>query len=88
MGRLFSFIGVDPERGRNRLRSGEHHIIGNGMRFDTTSDVILDERWRSILKSKELEAFDAIAGHLSRRLGYTQGPNVRRPYAFGEGTET
>ena len=70
MGRLFSFIGVDPERGRNRLRSGEHHIIGNGMRFDTTSDVVLDERWRHMLKADQLQLFDTIAGQVSRRLGY------------------
>ena len=36
----------------------EHHVVGNGMRLDTTSQVSLDERWRLVLTEEELEIFD------------------------------
>ena len=68
--RLFEFIGVDPARGGPRLRSFDHHVIGNGMRLDNTTEVRLDERWRSTLTSADLQVFDAEAGPLNRQLGY------------------
>jgi Sulfotransferase family len=68
--RLFEFAGVDPDRGAARLRSFDHHVIGNGMRLDTTSEVRLDERWRTALRPADLSAFDQEAGALNRRLGY------------------
>lgn len=69
---LYRFVGVDPEPKTSLSRAGEHHMIGNGMRFDTASDVVLDDRWHAVLKRKELEIFDAIAGQVSRRLGYNR----------------
>ena len=68
--RLYEFVGVDPARGGARLRSFEHHVIGNGMRLDTTTEVVLDERWRSELEPRHLQMFEAEAGALARRLGY------------------
>ena len=40
------------------------------MRFDTTREVVLDDRWKSALNARELQTFDSIAGKVSRRLGY------------------
>ena len=68
--RLWTFAGVDPDRGAARLKSFEHHVVGNGMRLDTTTEVRLDERWRSELTPEHLATFEAEAGALSRRLGY------------------
>ncbi|HET9315882.1 MAG TPA: sulfotransferase [Vicinamibacteria bacterium] len=68
--RLYAFAGVDPDRGGAKLRSFDHHVIGNGMRLDTTTEVRMDERWRTALQPADLSAFDAEAGALNRQLGY------------------
>ncbi len=67
--RLFAFIGVDPAQ-EVRDRPAEHHVLGNGMRFDRGRPVRLDERWREVLGPADLAAFDREAGGLLRRLGY------------------
>ncbi len=69
--RLFAFLGVDPDRAQRGFRSVEHHVIGNGMRLDLTSEVRLDDRWRSMLTEEDLRTFDRVAGGLNRRYGYT-----------------
>ena len=68
--RLFIFIGVDPEQAVSDFRSVEHHVIGNGMRLDSTSEIRLDERWRSRLSPADLKVFESVAGKLNSRLGY------------------
>lgn len=73
LARLFRFVGVTdptPVQTITQLGSVEKHIIGNGMRFDMTPEVALDDRWKSHLGMNELRTFDEIAGPLSRRLGY------------------
>jgi hypothetical protein len=67
---LFSFIGVDADPALVPCGSTQQHIVGNGMRFDTTCEVVLDERWKGILDTQQLQTFDSVAGRLSRRLGY------------------
>ena len=67
---LFEFLGVDPGEHTCEFRMVEHHIVGNGMRLDTTSQVSLDERWRSVLTEEELRIFDREAGNINRRYGY------------------
>jgi hypothetical protein len=67
---LWTFLGLTPvalDRGW-RLRS--RHVIGNGMRFDTSEDIRIDERWRTTLDRSALALFEAEAGALNRRLGY------------------
>lgn len=68
--RLFSFIGVDPAKAIMDFRSVEHHVVGNGMRLDSTNEIQCDERWREILDAKDLALFEAIAGEMNRKLGY------------------
>jgi len=68
--RLFDFIGVDAARAATDFRAAEHHVVGNGMRLDTVSQIRLDERWKSVLSAQDLQVFDAVAGPLNRRLGY------------------
>ena len=68
--RLFEFLGVDPGEHAREFRTVEHHIVGNGMRLDTTSQISLDERWRSALTKEELRIFDHEAGNINQRYGY------------------
>jgi hypothetical protein len=67
--RLFAFLGVRTDVSI-ALRKWEHHVIGNGMRLDTTREVRLDDRWRATLAATQLATFDAVAGDMNRRLGY------------------
>jgi hypothetical protein len=68
--RLCTFVGIDPACAVVNFRSVVHHVVGNGMRHDSTSEVRLDERWRSELDATQLSEFDSIAGDLNRRYGY------------------
>jgi hypothetical protein len=70
LGAILEFVGVDPVARPQDFRSAEHHVIGNGMRLDATSEIRLDERWRSALSAGELREFDRVAGDLNRTLGY------------------
>lgn len=62
-------FGVDP-RAPLALKGYSHHVVGNGMRFDSTREIRLDERWKTALGPKDLATFDSVAGDLNRRLGY------------------
>jgi len=68
--RLFSFIGVDPGKPRPDFRRTDHHVVGNGMRLDTTSEIRVDNRWKDVLGPAELRTFASVAGALNRGLGY------------------
>lgn len=70
LSKVCAFIGVDPGKQRLEFRSVAHHVVGNGMRLDSTSEIRLDERWRSVLNEAELAAFDAVAGSDNRHFGY------------------
>lgn len=68
--RLANFLGLDPDQTLLDFRSRAQHVIGNGMRMDTTSEIRLDERWKSHLTATDLRAFNEIAGDLNRSYGY------------------
>jgi hypothetical protein len=68
--RLANFLDLDPQQTRLDFRAVTQHVIGNGMRMDSTSEIRLDERWREVLSSEDLKAFDEVAGELNRRYGY------------------
>lgn len=70
--RVFSFAGVDPSRASTDFRAHDHHVVGNGMRLDATSEIRLDARWRTALGDGDLLRFEAVAGDLNRQLGYAQ----------------
>jgi len=67
---VFRFMGVDPGLWAQDFRAAEHHVVGNGMRLDTSSEVVLDERWRSVLSKDQLRAFHSVARAINRRYGY------------------
>jgi hypothetical protein len=68
--RVLAFMGVDPAGLVLDFRRREHHVVGNGMRLDATSEIRLDERWKTALTAADLATFEADAGALRRRLGY------------------
>ncbi len=67
---IHRFLGTDPRHALSDFRCANHHVIGNGMRLDTTSEIILDERWREELRDEDLRAFDEVAGEAIARYGY------------------
>jgi hypothetical protein len=67
---VYEFLELDSTKLRMDFRSVEHHVVGNGMRFDSTSEVRLDERWRTHLSAEDLRQFDEVAGDLNCRYGY------------------
>jgi len=67
---LFNFLGLEAGKRAKDFRSVEQHVIGNGMRLDSTVQVVLDERWRTVLKQDDIKTFDFIAGAMNRRYGY------------------
>ena len=68
--KLFTFIGVVPVKVTSNFRSVEHHIVGNGMRFDSSNEIKLDDRWKYVLKDSDLKVFESVAGKMNRQLGY------------------
>jgi hypothetical protein len=68
--RLSTFLGLDPDKVNLNFRSKPQHVIGNGMRMDTTSEVRVDERWKTHLSPDDLKVFDQVAGDLNRSYGY------------------
>ena len=69
--RIHSFLGTKSGPVTRAFRAAENHVIGNGMRLDTTSEIALDERWRSVLTEEYVRVFDSVAGGVNRRYGYT-----------------
>jgi len=68
--RLATFLDLDPNQITLDFRAVTQHVIGNGMRMDSTSEIRLDERWKDVLGSDDLQVFDEVAGDLNRRYGY------------------
>jgi hypothetical protein len=64
------FLGLDPAKVNLDFRSRPQHVIGNGMRLDSSSQIKLDERWKSHLTADDLAVFDRVAGKLNREYGY------------------
>jgi hypothetical protein len=68
--RVLAFAGVDAALWQPSFRAREQHVVGNGMRLNASSSVVLDDRWRQALSTADREVFDAVAGDLNGRLGY------------------
>jgi hypothetical protein len=70
LNRLQRFLGVESGIASTGFRSVQQHVVGNGMRLDTTAEIRLDERWRQELTPQDLAVFDRIAGDINRHYGY------------------
>ena len=69
--RVLAFMGLDARAWERDFRSSQQHILGNRMRVGSSSEVKLDERWRTLLDDGQLAEFDRVAGDLNRKYGYT-----------------
>jgi hypothetical protein len=67
---VFEFLGIEPRKWHPEFRSLAYHVIGNGMRMDSTSQIRLDERWKQVLTTDDLCLFDSVAGDMNHRYGY------------------
>jgi hypothetical protein len=67
---IHGFLKTDPKLAVVRFRDVEHHVIGNGMRLDDSSEIRRDERWRNALSEQDLQVFESVAGAMNRRYGY------------------
>jgi hypothetical protein len=70
LARIFEFLNVAPEPEIGDFRAADHHIIGNRMRLSRTSEIRLDERWRTELTPEQLRKIERIAGPELTRYGY------------------
>jgi len=69
-GRICELLGLEPLPGPYEFLAGDHHIIGNRMRLSSSSEIVLDERWRSILTDEEAEAVRRSTSGHRRTFGY------------------
>jgi Sulfotransferase family len=69
-GRICGLLGLEPLPGPYDLLASDHHIIGNRMRLASSSEVVLDERWRSILSSHEIDVVRRKTNGFRERFGY------------------
>ncbi|MEM7277129.1 MAG: sulfotransferase [Pseudomonadota bacterium] len=67
---LADFVGFTEDEMTLNFRSKVHHVIGNGMRLNDSSQITLDERWRNELTKADLKVFDEVAGDTLRLHGY------------------
>jgi hypothetical protein len=68
--RVLRFAGVSPARRVPDFRAADHHVIGNRMRLSHTSEVRLDERWRTEMAPAQIRTVERIAGATLERYGY------------------
>lgn len=88
VGRVCDFLGRSAGAPRLDFKSAEHHVIGNGMRFDKSSEIGLDRRWRTHLAARDLHVFDRVAGRLNREYGYAEPPGEAGARSEVESTES
>lgn len=73
LSRIYSFSGLPPGipgNGVPEFRGGEHHVIGNRMRLSSTSEIRIDDRWKTALKPEQMAVVESRVGQLNRSYGY------------------
>ena len=70
MFRIFNFLSVKKSLKFREFRESDHHLIGNGMRLDESSEIRLDDRWRQSLSQSDLDVFEDRAGKQNMKYGY------------------
>lgn len=71
LARICLFLGLDFKPEMLDFRDKKYHVLnGNGMRMSGSSEIRLDEKWRSGLSKDDLAYFQKHAGHINRELGY------------------
>ena len=69
-GRICTMAGLEPVPGPYDFLTSDHHIVGNEMRMSSSSEVVLDERWRSILSRNEIDAVHRKTNGYREKFGY------------------
>ena len=69
-GRICEMLGLEKLPGPYEFLAGDHHIIGNRMRLSSSSEIVLDERWRSILTAEEAETVRRSTSRHRQVFGY------------------
>ena len=64
------FLGMDTRAIVLDFRAKQQHVLGNEMRLKSSSEIRLDERWRTALSQDDLAVFEEIAGAMNRKYGY------------------
>ncbi len=67
---ICEFLGIDTREIILDFRSRDQHVLGNEMRLKSSSDIKVDERWRTKLSQEDLATFEQVAGDLNRKYGY------------------
>jgi hypothetical protein len=70
MATVFDFLGVARSSAYLEFRCATNHVVGNGMRLDSGSEIRVDNRWRDVLSDSDLQQFNSVAGKLNRSFGY------------------
>jgi hypothetical protein len=70
LAKVYDFIGVPAKNGVHDFRAYEHHIIGNRMRLSSTSEIRLDESWKTALTPEQMSLIDRKVASLNERYGY------------------
>ena len=68
--KVHTFLGVTPKNGYHNFRGLEQHIIGNRMRLANTSEIRLDDRWKTALTPEQRAIIDRSVAPMNRRYGY------------------
>ena len=84
-GRICEFLGLKALPGPYDFRAGSHHIIGNRMRLASSSEIVLDERWRSILTEEEVETVRQSTRPYRELYGYADDPSQTADSPEAEG---
>jgi hypothetical protein len=63
-------VGMAKLPGPYDFHAGDHHIIGNEMRLESSSEIVLDERWTTILTEQEAETVRDSTSRYRRVFGY------------------
>jgi hypothetical protein len=66
---LHRFCGIQPVI-TNDFRFAPHHVIGNQMRLNLSSEIKIDEKWKELLSSKQLKEINSVARSLNKKYGY------------------
>lgn len=70
LSRIYSFVGLPADDGVPDFRGVEHHVIGNRMRLSSTSEIRIDERWKTALTPEQMAAIERRVAPLNRGYGY------------------
>ncbi|HEX5716895.1 MAG TPA: sulfotransferase [Thermoanaerobaculia bacterium] len=70
LSKIYSLSGLPAGNGVPEFRTGEHHVIGNRMRLSSTSEIRIDDRWKTALKPEQMAVAESRVGELNRAYGY------------------